>query len=535
MNQRNFINMTVGNRFFILSLVLILCVLFDSKEVFCDETVTSITGIRYILDPKKDYSYDDAEESDVLKGTLNVISDGEVKEKDGVEFLDADSKVSLSFKFKSQFPKDLHSWHLISSSIHVSVYSSQNPEDDDSELHPEFDKWYTPKELYAGIDNFFSLNDIQLLNEYGYIVIIDYETERYIPSNKVFEDREQIGNSEVYCFYAYNSDEIGKSTSDSSIEPRKEYSKKQKFKYDSEYSIEQAIKSGDLHKGWDLGSFVVNGFSWTEDKSDGTPVFYKNYGDKVTLWFHLKQDIDKLNGDPKLTIAEAKGAADSNYDRLPKQNFKRGALIIQYQNEQGVVRDPIIYTDFLSANATPGADTRVILSEEGNYEVSLDYRIKDSRKKIGFVDAPASFADYKIVWKFYVRNGNSKVFYFDTVTGSELQDGSITENGFRIDTANSKYLQVSVKWEYIQKTDNGWKTVVGDNRGSSDKKKIYDEPGIYTIHVGIKDTTQSTEETIYVGTDPVYKALSKYGLTIQQLSEEIRNGAKLADDGTIIR
>ena len=61
---------------------------------------------------------------------------------------------------------------------------------------------------------------------------------------------------------------------------------------------------------------------------------------------------------------------------MPKTNFKHGTLIIRFTDFQGNKSDPIIYTDFLAANARTGADTRVQFFEEGDYEVALDYEIK---------------------------------------------------------------------------------------------------------------------------------------------------------------
>ena len=63
---------------------------------------------------------------------------------------------------------------------------------------------------------------------------------------------------------------------------------------------------------------------------------------------------------------------------------------------RGVRHDPIIYTDYLAANARTGADTKVELFEEGDYEVALDYEIVD---KSG-VD---SYTNYRIFFTFSIR------------------------------------------------------------------------------------------------------------------------------------
>ena len=110
-------------------------------------------------------------------------------------------------------------------------------------------------------------------------------------------------------------------------------------------------------------------------RTDGTPVFLKNVNDQVTLWFHLSEDISALNGDDALTINEDTNGYDKAFE-VDKTNFKHGALIIQSINSKGEASKPIIYTDYLAANARTGADTKVQLFEEGDYSVSLDYEIE---------------------------------------------------------------------------------------------------------------------------------------------------------------
>ena len=43
-----------------------------------------------------------------------------------------------------------------------------------------------------------------------------------------------------------------------------------------------------------IGDFYVDGFTSTVKGEDNTPIFLKNVGDKVQLWFSLKQNIDKM-------------------------------------------------------------------------------------------------------------------------------------------------------------------------------------------------------------------------------------------------
>lgn len=502
-----------------------------TSNVCCNESDLELQGetLIYNEDTKE---YDSCVPN--LVGALTVAYDGEYWEddSDGMPCFDISSDMCLSYKFnRNSFSKDIDEWHLDGDAITVAIDTALETDSEDLRWSTVYEKKYTVEEASKGLIDFYTTKDIQLVNGCYYQIWVDYDTEKRTKDNKILDDFDYKYYSDVYTFYATNSEEYGKSTSSSSVQPRKELGEKQKVKENSEYSTPQDMKSDDPHYGWDLGTFVVNGYTREVKADDGTPVFLKNLGDKVTLWFHLDQDIEQLNGNNKLSIAEDKKAADRSFE-ISKTNFKHGALIIQYTNSQGKKSDPILYTDFLAANAVTGADTRAILFEEGDYEVALDYRIKDSRKKIGPVDAPASYSDYQILFKFGVRNGNCMVYPFDLMTGSELSDGAITENGFMLNMANSRYLTIDVTREEVQETDDGWKTDVRFNQPATDGE-TYEEPGIYTFDVTNIYTNQHTTKTIYVGTDPVYKALSKNGLTVEKLEEELNNGAEISEDGSI--
>ena len=59
--------------------------------------------------------------------------------------------------------------------------------------------------------------------------------------------------------------------------------------WDNGYSGKEKIKEGDPHFNWKIGAFFVSGYT-SVNKSEGSdPVFLKNVGDKVQLWFHLQQ------------------------------------------------------------------------------------------------------------------------------------------------------------------------------------------------------------------------------------------------------
>ena len=88
-----------------------------------------------------------------------------------------------------------------------------------------------------------------------------------------------------------------------------------------------------------------------------------------------KYDINKLNGNEKLTIAEDTDGYYKDYQIEPF-NMKQGALLIRRKLEDDKWGNPEINSDFLAASAKTTADTKVKLFEEGDYEVVLLWTLK---------------------------------------------------------------------------------------------------------------------------------------------------------------
>ena len=294
---------------------------------------------------------------------------------------------------------------------------------------------------------------------------------------------------------------------------------------DKGYSKNDAINKDDVHYNWTLGEFYVEGHT-REVIDDGNPIFLKNAGDEVTLWFDLQQDITKLNGNDKLYIYADSNGYMEKYG-LEKSNIGKGTLIIRHTNYQNKTGEAQIYTDYLSAKKSDGADTEVILCEEGDYEVCLLYEVKND----GFLFFD-SYSNYKIEFKFSIRNGNTMVFPFDTVTGQELGNSSFTENGFRLDLAKSRYLTIDVKRDVWTEGADGWTTDTRFNKPAADGEEYIDE-GIYTITVKNPYTNAVTEKKIYVGTNSILKAHVTTGLSIEDIEILLDNGAVINEDGTI--
>jgi hypothetical protein len=300
---------------------------------------------------------------------------------------------------------------------------------------------------------------------------------------------------------------------------------------DNGYSESNPLDLKDPHYGWTVGDFFISGYTRDTTDADGTPVFLKNVGDQITLWFNLKQDINKLNSDENLIIADDTNGYDK-YFQTAKMDMGRGTLIIRYTDEKGIKHGPEIYTNYLEANARTSADTIVKLFEEGDYEIALDYEIKSTLHKVGSIEVIPEYTNYRVFFRFSVRNGNCMVFPFDIETGGELSEESITENGFRLDMAKSRYLTIDVTRSVITMGANGYTEDIRFNRPAKDGDQYTDE-GIYSFSVKNLYTGESTTKKIYVGSTDYMKALSLNKITVTELNDQISQGGIIETDGTI--
>ncbi|MDO4491724.1 MAG: hypothetical protein Q4B85_11725 [Lachnospiraceae bacterium] len=374
-------------------------------------------------------------------------------------------------------------------------------------------------------DAIYETTNVQLINGCYYRMIIAYELRIKTDESKIlFYNKEKYDYKkcvEVYECYAFASGNDNKS--ETANETYNLGDKVRSADFDG-YAGEATIDKNDPHYGWDLGKFFVSGYTEKVVKDDQPVVFLKNVGDKVALWFHLDQDIDKLNGNNKLSITADNSGSDQ-YFETPTMDFGRGTLIIGYTDHKNNQLEPMIYTNFLEANTSVDADTKVQLFEEGDYEVALDYEVTNKQ----FLDKTRH---YRIFFEFSIRNGNCMVYPFDVSTGAELTNSSMTENGFRLDLAKSRYLKVNVKRETLTESADG---LVEDTRfnGPARDGAEYTDEGIYTITVSNEYTGQFTVKKIYVGTNNILRAHMTTGLSISEINNLIDQGAEIFDDGTI--
>ena len=374
-------------------------------------------------------------------------------------------------------------------------------------------------------ETLYKTTDVQILNGCYYRIIVAYKTEKLEKIKKIafvpVKDYEYKKTAEVYEFYAYSP-----STEQEVSESEQTYAlgKKTRVKEFDGYSGSSEIEKKDIHYNWDIGQFFVSGFTDKVKESDGNIVFLKNVGDKVTLWFNLNQNINELNGDKDLKITDDTEGYDK-YFETERTDFGKGTLIIRYTDYNNNSSEPQVYKNYLAANTSVGADTKVQLFEEGDYEVALDYEVTSDQliDKVGH---------YRIFFTFSVRNGNCMVYPLDVSTGSELTNSSMTENGFMLDLAKSRYLQINVKREVLTDSADGLVEDTRSNAPAKDGEK-YTEEGIYTITATNQYTNQKTTKKIYVGTNNLMKAVMTSGLSIEEINKLISEGATIDDEGTL--
>lgn len=262
-------------------------------------------------------------------------------------------------------------------------------------------------------------------------------------------------------------------------------------KKNGNYAEAKGITRDDVDRGCELGSFIISGYTEKEEGRDRT-IFIKTRGHNMTLWFNLERNIDDLTGNGKLSILTDPKGWDTLF-KAPEEvtDFGRGTLLVQHIGSDGKART-VTYTDFLAAKETGTANTRVDIKEEGIYNVALDYMIKNSDLK----EALNSTTTYRLSFSFEVKNGSGMVYLFDIGTGSELEEYSRAETGFRIDKANSK----SVKVNYVRYAINQKGNAL-DVRASAPASDgdVFKDVGYYILTM-TPEAGVTIEKHIFVGT-----------------------------------
>lgn len=527
---------------------MILCVValttLYSVNAFAKSEKNAVVGKVYEFDKNDDY---DISESDKFSSTDKVEAYGEfsllgnignISEKNGVTAYEVTSgNLNLYYTYSDALLKaEEKKWHLIADNGKKLAGNKLDKKILKGAIIIQTSKdrknWTDIKCLTNAFDDepvrtetLYKTTDVQILNGCYYRIIVAYKTEKLEKIKKIafvpVKDYKYKKIAEVYEFYAYSP-----STEQEVSESEQMYAlgKKTRAKEFDGYSGSSEIEKKDIHYNWDIGQFFVSGFTDKVKESDGNVVFLKNVGDKVTLWFNLKQNISELNGDKDLKITDDTEGYDQ-YFETERTDFGKGTLIIRYTDYNNNSSEPQIYKNYLEANTSVGADTKVQLFEEGDYEVALDYEVTSDQliDKVGH---------YRIFFTFSVRNGNCMVYPLDVSTGSELTNSSMTENGFMLDLAKSRYLQINVKREVLTDSADGLVEDTRSNAPAKDGEK-YTEEGIYTITATNQYTNQKTTKKIYVGTNNLMKAVMTSGLSIEEINKLISEGATIDDEGTL--
>ena len=323
------------------------------------------------------------------------------------------------------------------------------------------------------------------------------ETGDYLRAVKMFEE---LGN------YKDSSERLLSCYTESAITRLEVNADSQKTDLNSGFGKLYDIPTRDVHFGWSLGRFIVSGYTSVLNQTSTAPVFLKKVGDTVTLYFRLDQNIDQLDFKQNLIISEDIDGMDQKFN-IRKSNFGRGALIIQHTDYQNVKHDPVIYTDYLNAVDGKGACTIVALKEEGDYEIALNYEIKYTPRKLFSLEIVPEYTNYSIRFSVQVRNGNCMVFPMEIGSNNELYNNSVTQEGFFLDLARSRYLDINVKRSILK---NG----VEDVRSNAPAREgdQYNQEGLYTITVSNRYTGESTIKKIFVGSDEQSKEYISNGL-----------------------
>lgn len=517
------------------------------------EQTVDIDGLVYEFGKKSEYEIDSSEPSDNADkefriGTLSINGDIQRSyDKNGIKAYEIadDGTFPLDFKYIDTLKKaGEDSWHLIEDGDDV-VNGIELSDDIDYgalilQTSLDGEKWVTINTTVNITDNKTfgkdQINNVQLSNGCYYRIIAAFEAEKrtkdYSWSFKEFyktDDYSIKKIAQVYEFYASYKDIDTMPTG----EKYYFYAGAKNASYTvgtkkNNYAGSQTITKDDPHYGWDLGYFCLSGYT---DKGDSEDVYLKKVGNKVKLTFHLDQDIKKLNGNSDLKIESDKNGSDEEF-KVPAHNMKHGELIIRHTDSENVTEE-VKYSDYLAALASPGADTAIQLFEEGDYEVHLDYAITD-------YDGWDSTTYYQTSFKFKIRNANCMVYIFDSKSGAELNNGDVTENGFRIDTAKSSYPKLQVKKEILNNTENGLVEDTRFNGAASDGETFTDE-GIYTIKAFNRydDKLEPAVKTIYVGSNNILTAYTKNlnsskHYEISELNALVDKGYTISDDGDII-
>ena len=412
-----------------LSFVLAFIILLSHSTVLvaADDRSVEIDGKVYEVENKSEFSINDVSSFSPTSEYSNKMGEltlsGEIinqTDSNGINVFTVDSSNS-SFNIQFHYSKDIFNlpedkWHLdndnsktvngikLDKAVKSGTIIVQSSKDGQ--------KWNTDttiSDIFADKDNntvtIYSPNDVQIMNGTYFRIFLAYKLRINTGKSKIVLweknnwDYKQVIT--VYDFYIHDIQTENIVLDNTTIHYIGVNSLVNAGK-DTGYSKEDKITEKDPHYGWKIGNFYFTGFSDAYG-DDSSVTLLKNVGDKVVFCFELLEDINRLNGKDKLQIVDDTNGYDE-YFQTQKSNTKKGVLIIRYTSPDGKTQEPQQYIDFFAGSNLTTANTNVMLFEEGDYEVALDYEIKDSSPLIGH-----EIYNYRMSFSFKVRNSNTKV------------------------------------------------------------------------------------------------------------------------------
>lgn len=540
-------------------------ILLSTGDIYAAEKKETIPGKTYDLGEKDAYDLSKITTESGSASRMYIEGDiSEVTDQNGFVSYAVNSgnlKVKLDEKYGLELfnPTAAQNWHIVtdknkkvdnvtlSESIGSGAIVVQTSKDGkiwitsetETDLYNKLDKINQRTINGEDVDAFYETTNVQITNGCYYRILVAYRLQKENDPSKVLfvpvkntEEKEQI---EKYEFYAFDPNVDHEEKLD--VETSYEFGDVYRVDSPDGFGSPRRIESDDPHIDWYVGKFYVSG--WTDvrkdeidpDTSMEIPTFLKVPGDRAALWFNLEQDINRCNGRNDVKIDYLSSGSDVYFGTPTIENFGRGALIIRKTDKQGK-KERQIYTNYLEASATVGANTRVDLFEEGDYEVALDYQLHYDKPFV-FKTKTTKTLPYRVFFKFKVRNGDISAFMRDVDTGQFITNANIAEHGFVIDLANSQYLQTKIKREILTDSMDG---LIEDTKfsGVAKEGREYTDEGKYTVTVKNLATDDVVEKTIYVGNSDIMRAHMATGKPIEEIKAEIDAGATIDENGRII-
>ena len=544
------------SRIILVAIMVLVACAYKQLPAVAKDSIEILSGTSYEFGEKDAYDLNKAQELSIDTTRVRILDDiKNISTKDGmVSYALGSGNLSIiinkDFGEKVYKPDSTKDWHIVkdntkvvdatklSAPINTGAIIVQTSKDGQlwidsyccTDIYNKLDVINKRTENGEDIGCFYRTTNVQITNGCYYRIIVAYKLERdKEKTQNIFEEKtEKKERVEVYKFYAY--DPLVSQSEKLDVSSSYEFGDVYRVDNTNGFQNPVLIKSDDPHIDWTLGHFYVSGYSDVRMDADG-PVFLKVPGDKASLWFKLEQELDKCNGQTDIKVEYIDSGSDIYFGTPKIDNFGRGALIVRktdYQNK----KEREIYTNYLEATATVGANTRVDLFEEGDYEVALDYQLHYDQPFV-FGTTTIKTLPYRIFFKFKVRNGDISAFLRDVNTNQFITNANVAEHGFYIDVAQSHYLKMSIKREVLTDGLNG---LVEDTKfsGVAKEGRAYTDEGIYTVTITNLATNDSIEKTVYVGNRDIMLAHMKTGASISEINEMISCGSYIDEMGNII-